>query len=315
MNVGVIKVAARLLPPLCAALLFIAASSTPTAAQHGPTTLAYQLTHVDMAEPFPSPDGKKLVFEMTFAGFEQLFTMNTDGSSQIQLTHDAANHDSPAWSPDGRKIAYVSDKTGHEAIYMMNADGTGEERLTDSQHEYIHPNWSPDSTKLIYCTDDDLHPPKKNSSEIYSLDLKTREAMLLITGGTNTYPSWSPDARQILFRKMIGETNSEIFVANSDGSGARNLTNHPAFDGWPVWSPDGAQIAFATNRGVNYQIFIMKADGSGARLLANTEGRATEPRWSTDGKTVYFSNCRNVDWGTDCHVFAAQVQQAVPPHP
>ncbi|MFY9559110.1 MAG: hypothetical protein WAQ52_02650 [Terriglobales bacterium] len=109
-------------------------------------TLAYQLTHVDAGEPFPSPDGKKIVFEISIAGFYQLFIMNPDGSSQVQITHDAANHNTPAWSPDGRKIAYVSDKGGHSAIYIINLgtgqrpvatlDGTGEERVTDDKYEY-----------------------------------------------------------------------------------------------------------------------------------------------------------------------------------
>ena len=72
-----------------------------------------------------------------------------------------------------------------------------------------------------------------------------------------------------MFRRIIGELNSEVFVANSDGSNVQNLTSHPAFDGWPAWSPDGTQIAFGSNRNANYQIFTMNPDGSGVRLLAN----------------------------------------------
>ena len=85
----------------------------------------------------------------------------------------------------------------------------------------------------------DLKPPKKNDSEIYSIDIATRKVTTLIAGGVNTYPVWSPDGKKLVFRRMIGETNSEVFVANADGSDARNLTNDPAFDGWPAWSPDG----------------------------------------------------------------------------
>jgi Tol biopolymer transport system component len=104
---------------------------------------------------------------------------------------------------------------------------------------------------------------------------------------------------------MIGEMNSDVFVADADGSNAKNLTNHPAFDGWPAWSPDGTQIAFASNRRSSYQIFAMNADGSQVRLIANTEGRATAPKWSPDGKTILFTNCRNVDHGIDCQILAA----------
>jgi len=284
-------------------------------AQRGAQTLAYQLTHVDTGEPFPSPDGKKIVFETSIAGFYQLFLMNPDGSGVTQITHDAATHDTPAWSPDGRKIAYASDKTGHSAIYTINPDGSGEERISDDKHEYIHPNWSPDSARIIYCSDDDLKPPQKNASDVFSTDLKTRQVTTLITGGTNTYPSWSPSGDKIVFRRMIGEMNSEVFLANGDGSDPHNLTNHPAFDGWPAWSPDGTQIAFASNRNANYQIFTMKADGTDVHLVANTEGRATEPRWAPDGRAIYFTDCKKVDWGVDCQVFTAQLQQRIPSHP
>jgi TolB protein len=303
------------LPDLLWMSLILAVCAASAGAQRSAVTLAYQLTHIDMGEPFPSPGGKKLVFEITLGGFQQLFIMNPDGSGQTQITHDAANHDTPSWSPDGHKIAYVSDKTGHAVIYMMNPDGTGEERLTDNQHEYIHPNWSPNGAKVIYCSDDDLQPPKKNASDIFSLDIGTREVKPLITGGTNTYPSWSPDGRKIVFRRMIGDMNSEVFVANSDGSDAHNLTSHPAFDGWPAWSPDGTKIVFSSNRNANYQIFTMNADGTGVQLLANTEGRATEPRWSPDGKTIYFTNCKKVDWAVDCHAYVATVPPGVPVHP
>lgn len=290
-------------------------ASLPLQAQQRGLTLAFQLTHVDQSEPFFSPDGSKLVYEGAVAGFQQLFIINADGSGPVQLTHDAVNHDSPAWSPDGRKIAFVSDKGSDEAIYLINVDGTGEERVTGNEHRFIHPNWSSDSGSLIFCTDDDLQPPRKNASEIYSLDLHTKRLTTLISGGTNTYPSWSPDGRKIVFRRMLGELNSEVFIANSDGTEQRNLTSNPAFDGWPAWSSDGTQIVFASNRRSNYQIFVMNADGSNVRLVANTEGRATEPRWSPDGKQIYFSDCKAVDWGFDCEIFAAHLPLNPPGSP
>lgn len=279
-------------------------------AQNRALTLAYQLTHVDTGEPYPSPDGKKILFESSIAGKYQLFTMNVDGSGVAQITHDGTNHDTPSWSPDGKKFAFVSDRNGHAVIYVISADGSGEERVTSETEDSIHPTWSPDGRSLIFCADDDLHPPKKNAAGIYAVDLQTKALRTIITGGTNTYPSWSPDGKRIAFRKMLGEMNSEVFVANADGSNQQNLSNHQAFDGWPAWSPDGTQIAFSSNRRANYQIHLMNADGSNVRLLANTEGRATEPRWSVDGKTIYFTNCKKVDFGNDCQIMVAEVKEA-----
>ena len=107
---------------------------------------------------------------------------------------------------------------------------------------------------------------------------------------------------------MVGESNSEVFVADSDGTNSHNITNHPAFDGWPAWSPEGSKIAFASNRNSSYQIFIMNSDGSDVQLVANTEGRGTAPKWGRDGTRIYFSICKNVDFGFDCQIFVARTQ-------
>jgi TolB protein len=236
--------------------------------------------------------------------------MNSDGTGEKQITRDAADHEDVVWSPDGAKLSYILIKDGKKIVHIMNPDGSGDEAVTPPTQSAIHPSWSPDSKRILYCTDDDLRPPVKNSAEIYAIDLATRRVTTVIAGGVNTYPVLSPDGRKIAFRKMVQAINSEVFVADADGSNLRNLTNHPAFEGWPAWSPDGRQIAFGANRNSNYQIFLMNADGSNVRLLANTEGRATAPRWSIDGTKVYFTNCMAKDFGRGCEILVAKVEPA-----
>jgi TolB protein len=290
-------------PGLACVAALLCASSTRAA----PLTIPFQLTHSQNMDPSPRPDGKRLVFISVIAGKEQLFTMNADTSDSIQVTRDDANHEDPAWSPDGKKIAYVLITKNEERIYVMNPDGSDAKPVSPASVRAIHPAWSTNSERIIYCTDDDLKPPRKNDSDIDVVSLATGKATTLITGGVNTYPAWSPDMHHIVFRRMLGEMNSEVFVADADGSNARNLTNHPAFDGWPAWSPDGKLIAFASNRNLRYQIFVMNSDGSDVRLVANTEGRATVPRWAPDGRTIYFTNCAAKDYGTDCEILVSKL--------
>jgi tricorn protease-like protein len=128
-----------------------------------------------------------------------------------------------------------------------------------------------------------------------------------LTHSINIDPSMSPDGKRVAFRRIVGENNSEVFVASSDGSDAKNLTNSPSFDGWPAWSPDGYSIAFASNRNSSYEIYVMNPDGSEVRKVAGTEGRATAPQWSRDSKTIYFPNCRKVDFKSDCQIFGAKL--------
>lgn len=292
--------------------LFVAAVSllphSAASAQNRPRTVAYQFSHAAIMDPTLSPDGKEMIYIMVIAGKEQLMRRAVDGSYVRQLTSDDADHEDPAWSPDGSRVAFVLTKNGLEQIHLMNPDGTGVEPLTPAAVKTIHPSWSPDGHRVVYCTDDDLAPPRKNPSEIYSIDIATHSITKLLSDGVNTYPVWSPDGKMMAFRRMLGETNSEVFVADADGSNPRNITNNPAFDGWPAWSPDGSMIAFASNRGnQNYQIYTMRPDGSDVRLVAATEGRGTAPKWSPDGKTIYFTICGKSAFSADCQIYAAKL--------
>jgi TolB protein len=282
-------------------------TSAPASAQGVPGPELRQVTHSENYDPAISPDGRSMVYLSLVAGREQMFLRSLKGREIRQLTSDSVDHEDPAWSPDGREIAFVSLSGKTARIAVLPLAGGPPKFLTPDTERAIHPNWSPDGRLLAYCTDDDLAPPKKNAADIKVIDMATGTIRVLITGGINTYPVWSPDGRQIAFRRMVGDTNSEVFVADRDGGNARNLTNSPAFDGWPAWAPDGTQLAFASNRDGPYQVYLMAPDGTGVRLVAPNAGRATSPKWSPDGRTLYYPVClRNGD-GYDCEIFAADV--------
>jgi Tol biopolymer transport system component len=80
--------------------------------------------HFD-GQPDWSPDGSKIAFISGRTGVPNVFTMDSDGENETNVTEDnSSNHQYPAWAPDGTKIAYWSYQTGTpNNIWIIDAQG------------------------------------------------------------------------------------------------------------------------------------------------------------------------------------------------
>jgi dipeptidyl aminopeptidase/acylaminoacyl peptidase len=114
----------------------------------------------------------------------------------------------------------------------------------------------------------------------------------------------SPDSRQVAFVLRTtdietGESESNIWVVNSDGSDLRQLTNGEGGESHPRWSPDGGSIAFHASRGDGRQVWLLPADGGEARAATFLSTGANGVEWSPVGKVFAFASSVFPDCDSD----------------
>jgi Tol biopolymer transport system component len=228
----------------------------------------------------------KMAFSTNRDGNTEIYSMDANGSNQVNLTNNNYYDGQTDWSPDGKKIAFVSNRDGNSEIYTMDPDGNNVQRLTVSKPVDAWPRWSPDSKKIVFNTDRD------GTNEIYVMDGDGSNQQRLTTNEFPDYGArWSPDGKKIVFNSER-DGNPEIYIMDANGSNQKRLTFNSAKDYDPCLSPDGNRIAYYSNTDGNDEIYVMNLEGGNQVRLTKNKDADQTPLWisatlkSPDTKTL-----------------------------
>ena len=98
------------------------------------------------------------------------------------------------------------------------------------------------------------------------------------------YPSISPDGNSVAF-----SYKGDIYIVDSEGGEARQLTSNTAYDYSPLWSPDGKTLAFASDRYGNFDIFTIPVNGGVPFRVTTHSAKETPWTFTPDGKNILFT--------------------------
>ncbi len=246
----------------------------------GDQELIFASTHLGGEACPPKPD-RSMGYVWAIYDSYEIFKSNADGSGLTQLTN------SPGYDAEGTvcakdgSIVFTSVRDGDLELYRMDKDGGNVRRLTQTPGYDGGAFFNADCTKIVWRAS---RPQPGKQLEDY---------------------------QGLLARGLVRPSKLELYVANADGSEARQITRLDAASFAPFFHPDGKRILFSSNHGDpngrEFDIWAVDVDGSNLKRITHAPGFDGFPMFSPDGKWLAFSSNRATAPGqTDTNVFLAR---------
>ena len=253
------------------------ASTTPTIDQSLEWKAAFN--------PKMSPDGKRVVYEVQQANWEEnafernLWIVEVATGEAHPLTSAKKSSTTAAWSPDGKWIAFLSDRPGQitgtpegkKQLYVISADGGEGQQLTKTENDVNAFDWAPDSKRMAFSMTDPEPQALKDRKEKYGEYAVVHADYQMTHLWTMEIPG--------------GGTAAE----------PKRLTAGDKFSvGEFSWSSDGTRIAFSAQKDADLissataDLYVVTVRDGAVKKIVSTPGPDTNPKWSPDGKKIAF---------------------------
>ena len=127
------------------------AELTPSYRLENERRLAPSANFEQVFTPRFSPDGTKVAYGVwTDGGYRDLRIVNVRSGELVELWHDRAFDQQPAWSPDGKTLYFTSDRSGFPNVFAYDVESRALHQVTNVLTGAYMPEPSPDGRSLVY---------------------------------------------------------------------------------------------------------------------------------------------------------------------
>ncbi len=247
----------------------------------GNGNILYSSTHEAGPECPPVPDRSRGYVWPLYDSFD-IYRAHADGSELSNVTRRPGYDAEATVCPKDGTVIFTSTRDGDLELYRMDPDGKNVVRLTHTPGYDGGAYFSPDCKKIVWRASRPKVGPELE------------------------------DYQKLLAEGLVRPSKLEIFVANADGSEARQITYLDAASFAPSWFPSGERIIFSSNhgdpsgKGREFELWAVNVDGSGLERLTYTPGFDGFPMFSPDGTRLAFSSNRDGKEQGETNVFVAR---------
>ena len=226
-----------------------------------PSNPFYQIYHLDLLSGDThrvSPGHGKTTCAFFQPQTKRLLFSSTHHDQQT-LSKEASENEFRA---SGKTRRYSWDYDPEYEIYSANIDGTDLKRLTNVPGYDAEASFSPDGKLIVFSSTRGAYPLEKLSPEERARFEKD--------------PAYFAD----------------LYVMNADGSGVRQVTHTPGYDGGPFFSPDGSRIVWRRfdASGMNADVYTSLVDGTDVRRITDFSCMSWAPYYHPSQQYIIFTS-------------------------
>jgi TolB protein len=251
----------------------------------GDREIIFSSTHGFGPETPPEPD-RSHGYVWPVYPIYAIYRANADGSnlhplypSKVEAGKETGYNAESTISPDGKRIIFTSDRDGDLDLYTMNLDGSGVRRVTDTLGYDGGAFFSPDSKTIVWRA---FHPETPTDRREYG---------------------------ELLARHLVKPLRMELWVADADGSHARQITANGSANFAPFFTRDGRRIIFSSNMDDpehrRFELYTIGVDGKGLQRVTWSGQFDAFPMFSPDGKKLVWASNRNGKQPHETNIFVA----------
>jgi Tol biopolymer transport system component len=237
-------------------------------------------------------------FDESTHTFISTHLIRPDGTEEVELTLPSSEGGG-GWSRDGTRIAVVTIlEDGRVGTAILLPDSTVERvlEIPDPSLNLPCTVWSPDDERLACEGFNDDDP---SQTGIYTVRAADGGGLVRVTkapDGMNDIPGdYSPDGRQLVFKRTAGEADAPLMLVDTDGGKPRVLSETPYED--PGRFSPAADTLLTSAGG---RLLFLDVDGNVLRSIEESGGYLFGAVWSPDGEWIAYS-------GTAPGIFRADV--------
>lgn len=260
--------------------------------------------------PAVSPDGKKVLYNVSYESVEQnksnndLYVKNIDGTDSVRLTKTAKSEGGAAWIENGEKIAFLyADEAGVPQLWVMNADGSDRKCVSSLENGVEGFKFSPDSKKVVLVSSVKY---SREAKDVYS-DLPEATGRIIDDLMYKHWDQWTKDIPHPFVGDFTGdkvENIEDIMASEPYECPMRPFGGVEAF----AWSPDSKSLVYSSRKktGLEYAVstnsdlyLYSLEDKSTRNLTEGMMGYDTNPAFSPDGTKLAWLSMEHDGYESD----------------